>query len=223
MRNIYESDAFIGSQCGSMHPGGLRLTDRAVRLAGITAGMRIADIGCGTGATAAFLRQKYQLDIVGLDISDNLIELGLINNPGLKLLHWDGQSLPFEDASLDAVILECTLSVLGNTKKHLAQCARALKSSGSLIISDIHLKHRTEMSVTSLLTSGELAESLIAAGFNVIISEDHTSALRTYAAELRDKAAALDISCLFGSSCGLPAPRLSDLVYILTIAKKTGD
>ncbi len=129
MTNIYESAVFNMTPGGSMHPGGLRLTDRAVRLAALSAGMRVADIGCGTGSTAAFLTEKYGLNVVGLEISDKLISLGLKRYPGLSLIRRDCQTLCLEYNSLDAIFLECTLSLLGDAQLILEQCARAADAS----------------------------------------------------------------------------------------------
>lgn len=221
MSNIYESEAVMRTQSGSMHPGGLRLTDRAARLADLRVGMRCADIGCGSGASAAFLTEKYTLAVVGLDISGALIDIGLKNNPGLNLLRWDGQSLPFEDSSLDAAFFECTLSVLGNAPSMLAHCAKALKPSGAVIISDVYARCRAGSGSLSLYTAGELTAALTTAGFDVIISEDHTPALRNFAAELREKSETeYDVGCFFGAACDLKNFRLSDLGYMLVIARK---
>ena len=125
MGTVYETDLLIKAHHGSMHPGGLRLTDRAVRLAGLTEGMHVADIGCGTGATAAFLKEKYRFSMVGLDSSDTLVAYGLKNHPGLNLIRWDGGTLPFEDGNR-TLLFECT-SIIGNTRQTLAQAAKALK------------------------------------------------------------------------------------------------
>lgn len=228
MSSVYESEVLIQAHGGSMHPGGLRLTDRAARLAALREGMRVADIGCGTGATALFLTGKYKLQVVGLEISGALIDIGLKKSPGLNLIRWDCASLPFEDNSLDAILFECTLSLLGDTRHILAQCAKALKKTGAVIISDIYYKHPTRPE--ALRITDNLPETLAASGFDVIVREDHTAALRTYAAELRAKndagpnnavfdAGAMDICSFLGASGDCKDARLSELGYMLTIAR----
>lgn len=222
MDTVYESGALLKLQQGSLHPGGLRLTDRAVRLAALKEGMRAADIGCGTGATSAFLTDKYKLHVVGLEISETLIDIGLKNHPGLNLIRWDCRTLPFEPHSLDAIFFECTLSLLGDMRQILAQAVKALKNTGSLIISDVCVKRHAGTVDSFLLTSNELTEMLAASGFDIIVHEDHTAALRTYAAELREQTAdAADAGCFFGGTCDLSGVRFSDLGYMLIIAKKT--
>lgn len=219
MEMIYETDILVQAQQGSMHPGGLRLTDRAVRLAALGAGMRVADIGCGTGTTAAFLTEKYKLNMVGLDISDTLITIGLKLWPGLNLIRWNCDALPFEDDTLDAVFFECTLSLLGDTRRLLPQCATALKKKGTVIISDVYARHKTGSAFP--LTADRLNENLRASGFDIIVQEDHTAALRTYIAELREKNGnSIDACSFFGTSCDSNNVRLSNLGYMLTIARK---
>lgn len=204
-----------------MHPGGLRLTDRAVRLAGLREGMRAADIGCGTGVTAAFLAGKYKLNVVGLEISGALIDIGLKNNPGLNLIHWDCGTFPFEDNSLDAILFECTLSVIGNTPNVLAQCVKALKRTGALIISDVCARNNVKNGNNAPLTLGMLEKLLFNAGFEISINEDHTPALRTYAAELIENCGnTTDIGQFLGACCDNSGLRLSDIGYTLIIARK---
>ncbi|NLD38223.1 MAG: methyltransferase domain-containing protein [Desulfatiglans sp.] len=218
MNNIYESEEFSLLNDHSMHPGGLRLTDRAIRLAGLHKGMKVADIGCGAGTTAAYLTWKYGLLMTGLDISGPLICIGLSKNPGLNLIHRDGKKLPFESQSLDAALFECSLSVMGFSERLVDECYSALSSKGKLIISDIFSRQEAQNSSLPLFTW--LESRLAEAGFNIDVSEDHTPALITYAAELSEK---------FGGACDASwficnrfagGFKISDHCYRLIIARK---
>ncbi|HHT17594.1 MAG TPA: class I SAM-dependent methyltransferase [Papillibacter sp.] len=225
-KNIYESEPFLTLPDTSMHPGGLRLTARAARLAGIKEGMTVADIGCGTGASAAFLQRTLGVRAIGLDLSNELIARGLKENPGLRLLHWDCKSLPFEDGSLDAAFCECTLSVIGGHASLFQELARALSPGGILVISEVCLAPNAQYS--GLHREEELVFLLQKAGFTVTHREDHTNALKTFAAELSlrgmDQGAlgALLCSSCFGAPPGKKTPglRLRDLKYALIIAEK---
>lgn len=220
MINIYESCAFTAAPGASMHPGGLRLTNRAARLSALGAGMQVADIGCGTAVTASFLSSKYQLHMIGLDISEALIDIGLKSHPWLKLVTWDCETLPFEDESLDAVIIECALSVIGQPESILAQCAKILKKSGALIISDVVLRHEPDPD-GKLLSGDGLLRLFKKFGFDTIVNEDHTPALRTYLAALREQLGAnFNASSLFGEACPKERLHLSEIGYALFIARK---
>lgn len=217
MTNIYEAAPFRNLPDGAMHPGGLRLTDRAVRLAGLRAGMRAADIGCGTGATVAHLEDKYKLNAVGLELSPKLIDIGRARHPGLRLFQGDCTTLPFEDESLDVILFECTLSVIGNTAQRIAQVAKALTNGGIIIISDLCATEEGH----PLPTANQLCALLLSAGFQVLLQEDHTDALRTYRAQLRDCSQAGFDACLQDSlSCCISGLRWSALGYTLFIAQK---
>jgi len=224
-RNPYESGTLLAMPQGSMHPGGLRLTARAARLAGLREGMSVADIGCGTGATVEFLSGAFKVKAVGFELSRKLVDLGLERRPGLDLRRWDGATLPFEEASLDAVFSECMLSVMGGIGGVLTRCREALKPDGALILSDIYARKHPAPGLCAGHpgTESEIQGVLERAGFRIVLSEDHTPALRTFVAMLFDQSGGLDrIGPLFGAGrCRRGVqPRLSDLGYILIIGRK---
>lgn len=221
MKNVYESEAFAQLPDRSMHPGGLRLTDRAVRLAALQAGSRVADIGCGSGATCAYLADKYQLNTVGFEISAELVAAGMKQHPGQQLIRWDCQALPFEEDCLDTIIFECTLSVIGKAEQVINDCAKALKPSGTVIISDVFIKQE-RAATNDLLFSVTAFEGLLQnAGLSVILTEDHTSALRTFTSELKALTPDGFDAGMFFSSCPIAdGVLLSELGYYLIIARK---
>ncbi len=220
MENIYECEVFSRLQDHSMHPGGLRLTDRALRLAELTNGMAVADVGCGAGATAAYLAGRYGFKMIGLDISEQLIRIGLKRSPDLRFIRWDCETLPFEPESLDAILFECALSVIGCSGKTLDECVKALKKNGTLIISDLFTKPAGAGMASGLPTPSKFEKRLEKNGFRIAVSEDHTPALVTYAAELKGR---LEKTCSTGqflSSQFGNGFKLSDYCYYLIIARK---
>ena len=207
--NPYEADLLAS---GPMHPGGARLTARALRLAGLRGGMRVADIGCGAGETARFIAETYpDTDVTGLDISEKLIERARkSNNTSAQFICVDvREGLPLAPARLDAAVVECALSAIGDAPRVLANIALALKPGGRLIVSDIYAKQPSGIADTRQ----ELCEKLASAGFTVLHEEDHTAALVTYVAEMYERGAACcEPFCRFA---GTPRPG-----YVLLICKK---
>ena len=38
-------------------------------------GMKVLDIGCGTGGSAFYLARKYGVDVLGVDLSSNMLAI----------------------------------------------------------------------------------------------------------------------------------------------------
>jgi SAM-dependent methyltransferase len=74
----------------------------AISRAGIAAGQRVLEVGCGTGV---FLREAAHrgASVVGLDASTALIDVARERVPEAELHVGDMQFLPFEDDAFDAV------------------------------------------------------------------------------------------------------------------------
>ena len=183
--------------CESMHPGGLRLTDRAARLAGVSSGMSIADIGCGSGAALRYLKSKYDITAAGCDISEEYIADAAASVPGAEFICCDAAYLQCEKAGADIVFCECALSGMNEPEQVLKNILGLLRTGGRLVISDIYAKTVSD----ALWTKQKLYNMLTESGFDILIEEDHTPALVTYAAEH------------YGSGC-------ASLGYTLVIAGK---
>jgi len=106
-----------------------------VRLSGLPAGARVADLGCGSGVFTELLRQRgYQS--IGLDISPKLIALGRVKYPGLELIEGDAENLPFESASLDGVLLSGLVHHFPDPRRLASEVGRVLKSDGRFVAFD---------------------------------------------------------------------------------------
>jgi ubiquinone/menaquinone biosynthesis C-methylase UbiE len=115
-----------------MHPGGLRMTDRAARIAGLTPGTILLDVGCGEGASLEFLARKF--GVVPYGINEN------------------AENLLYDDAFFDAVICECVLSLIEDAAKAIREIQRVLKPGGIFIVSDVCDKE--ELNMTESMYTG---------------------------------------------------------------------
>ena len=112
-----------------------RLIAAAVRLLGLAPGARVADLGCGSGVfTELMRRQGY--DAAGLDISPKLVALGRAKYPGLDLIEGDVEALPFDDASLDGVLLSGLVHHLPDPSRCAAEVFRVLRPGGRFVAFD---------------------------------------------------------------------------------------
>lgn len=101
----------------------------------------ILDLGCGTGRTTFPLYKSGFRNIVGVDLTSEMIEeakkLNMHFDSDIEFLQGDARSLPFSDASFHAVIFSFNgiMSIPGvdDRTKALIEIRRVLKPSGHFI------------------------------------------------------------------------------------------
>ena len=113
-----------------MRPGGLDLTKQLMGLRSLPPGARALDVGCGDGRTVDYLNGEGGVDAWGVDA-----ECG----GGERLVRGAAESLPFATAFFDAVIFECSLSVVADPDAALREAERVLKDGGAVYLADLYL------------------------------------------------------------------------------------
>jgi ubiquinone/menaquinone biosynthesis C-methylase UbiE len=92
-------------------------------------GLRLLDVGCGTGHHLARLRRRG-FDAAGVDGSAEMLEHARANNPGADLRLVDVDELPFPDGSFDFILCVEVLRYLPNSSLCIREMARVLKPGG---------------------------------------------------------------------------------------------
>lgn len=108
----------------------------------VNPGMRILDIGCGSGyLTFPIATMNINSCVIGLDIVKDTLERNSvkaqkmsINN--LKFVTYDGIVFPFEDNSFDLVVTRYALHHLPDIGRSISEVSRILKHKGRFFISD---------------------------------------------------------------------------------------
>lgn len=103
---------------------------------------KILDVGCGYGRTLNELYSKGFKNLFGIDFSDKMILRGKRLFPWLNLNVKHDKKIPYEDNSLDAVILFAVLTCIVNDEEQIFlmnEIKRVLKPNGVLYINDFLL------------------------------------------------------------------------------------
>ncbi|WP_113928568.1 class I SAM-dependent methyltransferase [Bacillus sp. P14.5] len=121
---------------GGAHPGGILLTKELLYRETISDSMSVLDIGCGTGQTAAFIKEMFGSRVVGLENHPVMLEKARkrmqAEGFNVELIEGSAESMPFDDQEFDFIISESVLSFV-DKKAVLSEAHRVLKSGGVLI------------------------------------------------------------------------------------------
>ena len=120
----------------SRHLGDLEATQELAELCHIDRGKYILDVGCGIGRTPCHLARRYGCRVVGIDISEKMIDWsnerakreGVEDKVAFRVA--DAQDLPFEDGSFDVVINESVLAFVNDRRRALSEYVRVTRPGG---------------------------------------------------------------------------------------------
>lgn len=123
----------------------------AMGLVEVHAGMRVLDVGIGTGAMSE-LFEREGAEITGVDLSLRMLEICEAHHAGWRLVEGDFLHLPISDGSQDLVVSSFAMHHLTDHERDLGvlECIRVLRAGGKFLLVDImfqdgaHLKAARE-------------------------------------------------------------------------------
>jgi len=188
--------------------GGFASIDRLAELCHITGGTRVLEVGCGTGANACYLAEKYGCTVVGVDIAEHMVqqatrraaELGLADRATFNV--GDAYHLDFPDATFDAVITVFVSQFL-DPAEAFPEFSRVLRDGGRLGVNEMYraedvspeATEHVDASVRAFCELTELpftlrspvtwGQSFKSAGFSDVTLEEHpNSSQRPYSGSI---------------------------------------
>lgn len=122
---------------------------KVVKMVGSTKPVSVLDIATGTGDLAIALTKTGASKIVGLDISSGMLEVGRkkvaaknLENT-IEMVLGDGEKLPFEDNSFDAITVAFGVRNFENLEAGLTEILRVLKPSGKFVVLETSVPTKT--------------------------------------------------------------------------------
>jgi len=182
------------------HTRGLAATVELGKLAGLTAGMSVLDVGSGVGGPARFLAATCGCRVTGIDLSEPFVEAAryLTGRTGqggqVSFETASALELPFESGRFDVVLLQHVAMNIADRPRLYREIRRVLKPGGRLATFDVVLTGgephypvpwaRT-LATSFLLTEAATRAAIEPAGFRTLAWQDDTEAAKAWIAQLR--------------------------------------
>ncbi len=173
-----------------------RLAAEVCAAAGVAAGQRVLDVGCGFGGTLADLAARHRdLGLLGLNVDSRqlaraIADLGPTSGSRVRFLGGDACALPIAGASVDVVLSVEAIFHFRDRLAFLREAARVLRPGGHLALTDfvpiryLHFRSRSHFGPINLRCSEAVYRRLASeAGLVPAVVRDVTAqTLPTYRA-----------------------------------------
>ena len=113
---------------------------KVVKLVGENNPQQILDIATGTGDLALMMTSLNPKKIIGLDISEGMLEVGkqkiakANKSETIEMIVGDSENIPFEDNTFDAITVSFGVRNFENLDKGLTEILRVLKPNGKFVV-----------------------------------------------------------------------------------------
>jgi SAM-dependent methyltransferase len=108
-----------------------QLSAQLADLAGIEAGQRVIDVGCGPGALIVELVRRLGTNAVAaVDPSEQFVEAARTRHPGVGVQLASAEDLPFGDDEFDAALAQLVVHFMADPVAGLAEMRRVTRPDG---------------------------------------------------------------------------------------------
>lgn len=120
-------------------------------------GKTIVDIGCGAAGKSLYYASKGATEVIGVEILEKYEaestalakELGLSEK--FRFVCADAAKLPFEDGSIDTIIMNDAMEHVANPEAVIDECLRVLSKNGRLFVNFPPINHPTGAHLSDLI------------------------------------------------------------------------
>ena len=103
-------------------------------LAGVAAGQRALDVGCGPGVLTAELVARLGADqVAAVDPSEPFVEATRARQPGVDVRRASAEALPFEDDTFDVVLAQLVVHFMTDPVGGLGEMRRVARPGGVVV------------------------------------------------------------------------------------------
>jgi ubiquinone/menaquinone biosynthesis C-methylase UbiE len=109
------------------------LSGQLADLAGVAAGQRVLDVGCGPGVlTRELVERVGASNVAAVDPSEPFVEAARARLPGVDVRLAAAESLPFADGSFDAALAQLVVHFMREPVAGLREMARVTRVGGAV-------------------------------------------------------------------------------------------
>ncbi|OIW10134.1 hypothetical protein TanjilG_21971 [Lupinus angustifolius] len=187
----YNSKSISRYECvyghGFASAGGLETTKKFVAKLGLKPGQKVLDVGCGVGGGDFYMAENFDVEVVGVDLSINMVSLAIERAIGHKYTVEfecaDCTKKTYPENTFDVIYSRDVMLHIKDKPTLFRSFYKWLKPGGKLLITD-YCKSAGNQSVefAEYIKEGgyhlhdiqEYGQMLENAGFNDVIAEDQT-------------------------------------------------
>ena len=113
----------------------------AIKSLNIKPNSKVLDLCCGTGDLCSIIKKlQPSCDVVGVDFSQEMIDIAREKNKNVTFWKFDATNLPFEKNSFDYVVMSFGLRNIPQKNRALEEVHRILKTNGKFLHMDFGKK-----------------------------------------------------------------------------------
>jgi len=133
---------------GFTMPGGQEITTQILKFAGVEKAQAVLDMAAGLGGTARTAALQFGATVMGLEPDADIADLGmkLSEIRGLEarvpISSYDPETISLSDRAYDIIVMRERLFTMKAREHVLTEMAKALKSGGKIVLTDLILSHR---------------------------------------------------------------------------------